>query len=382
MPATLQPDPLPNGTVPLISGASSIAADGIFRDAGSLQDFAYGPGSEFESVIEVSHSCKGSCVDSDLSTGMAGASAIARDAITSEADSLRDLADGLGTEFERAIDVLLACKGRVVVSGMGKSGLVGRKLAATLSSTGTPSFFLHPAEAMHGDLGAIRASDVLLLISNSGETEEILRLLPSIRSFGNTIIAITSEQSSTLSGNADVALVLPFRSEICPNNLAPTTSTLLTMALGDGIAVALMKKRDFKPVDFARFHPGGSLGRMLLTKVQDEMHKLVPTVPPHTRLDDVIISMTQGRLGLVVVTEQGALRGIFTDGDLRRALLAGRNALELPVSKFMTGNPVTIERGASLGLAQALMQEHSISSLVVVDDAGAVCGVLDLLSSR
>ncbi len=311
-----------------------------------------------------------------------GASSIARAAITSEADSLYDLADGLGNDFERAIDILLACKGRVVVSGMGKSGLVGRKLAATLSSTGTPSFFLHPAEALHGDLGAIRASDVLLLISNSGETEEVMRILPSIRNFGNTIIAITSVRTSTLAGNADVALLLPFRNEICPNNLAPTTSTLLTMALGDAIAVALMKKRDFKPVDFARFHPGGSLGRMLLAKVEDEMHKLVPTAPPHATLDDVIVSMTQGRLGLVVVTEQGVLRGIFTDGDLRRALLAGNDALERPVSDFMTANPVMVSPGMALGAAQALMQEHSISSLVVVDDAGGVCGVLDLLSSR
>jgi len=317
-----------------------------------------------------------------LSPASANASAIASDAIRREADSLHELAHGLGEEFELAVDLVYACKGRVVVSGMGKSGLVGRKLAATLSSTGTPSFFLHPGEALHGDLGAIRVSDVVILISNSGETEEILRILPSIRRFGNKIVVITARPDSTLASKSDVALVLPFRHEVCPNNLAPTTSTVLTMALGDGLAVALMKRRDFKPLDFARFHPGGSLGRMLLSTAEDEMHQNVPAVSPGATIDDVIVSMTQGRLGLVVVSEEGLLQGIFTDGDLRRALLCGSQVLDRPVRDFMTRNPVVVGRETPLDAARKLMHERSISSLIVMDDDDLVCGVLDLHASR
>ncbi len=186
--------------------------------------------------------------------------AYGREALSSQANALRDLANDLGTEFDDAIALILTCQGRVVVSGMGKSGLVGRKLAATLSSTGTPSFFLHPAEALHGDLGAITPRDVVILISNSGETDEIVRLLPSLVSFGNPMIAITTTRNTTLSRSAQVALVMPFDKEVCPNNLAPTTSTLLTMALGDAMAVSLMRLRGFRPLDFARFHPGGSSG--------------------------------------------------------------------------------------------------------------------------
>lgn len=308
--------------------------------------------------------------------------AYGRDALSSQANALRDLANDLGTEFDDAIALILNCQGRVIVSGMGKSGLVGRKLAATLSSTGTPSFFLHPAEALHGDLGAITPRDVLILISNSGETDEIVRLLPSLISFGNPMIAITTARNTTLSRSAHVALVMPFDKEVCPNNLAPTTSTLLTMALGDAMAVSLMRLRDFRPLDFARFHPGGSLGRKLLTRTCEVMHRRVPTVSPQTSVREAIAVMTSGRLGLTVVVGNGKLCGIFTDGDLRRAIERDTQALSHHVEAFMTPDPVTVQADCLVSAAEEMMHCHSIHALVVTDANTNVVGILDILDGE
>lgn len=277
--------------------------------------------------------------------------------------------------------MILRCRGRLIVSGMGKSGLIGRKMAATFSSTGTPSYFLHPAEALHGDLGVIRHDDVVMLISNSGETEEILRLLPSLQDFGNAIIGISGNSNSTLARHSTVFLHLPMEREVCPNNLAPTTSTLLTLALGDALAVALIQLRGFKPLDFARFHPGGSLGRKLLTRVADVMHKRVPTVHPCAPLQDAINSMTTGRLGLTVVMDGELLAGIFTDGDLRRAIAKDPAALSQPVSHFMTANPITVTAGTRLSDAEVLMRDGNIRALIVLDDDGQVAGVLDIFDN-
>ena len=306
----------------------------------------------------------------------------ARAVLTRQADAVSELAAGLDKAFVRAVQVILNSRGRVVVSGMGKSGLVGRKLAATLSSSGTPTYFLHPAEALHGDLGTICPDDVIILISNSGETEELLRLLPSLQDFGNPVIAMTTNGASTLARHATVALVMPFEREVCPNNLAPTTSTLITMALGDTIAVALMEARNFKPHDFARFHPGGSLGRRLLRRVRDAMHENVPRVEADTALHDAITAMTVGRLGLVVIETRGELQGLFTDGDLRRALAEGGDVLDAPVSRFMTRQPLSIVPEARLADALATMVERSVRALVVMDTESKVIGVLDILSAE
>lgn len=309
------------------------------------------------------------------------AEAMCREVIEEQAGALEALADSLGQEVDTAIDLILRCRGRVIISGMGKSGLVGRKMAATFSSTGTPSYFLHPGEALHGDLGVIRHDDIVVLISNSGETEEILRLLPSLQDFGNAIIGISSRKGSTLAKHSTVFVHLPMEREVCPNNLAPTTSTLLTMALGDALAVTLIKRRGFKPLDFARFHPGGSLGRKLLTRVRDVMHKRVPVVAPDALLRDVIGAMTGGRLGLTVIVNNGELAGIFTDGDLRRAIERDATALTQPVSRFMTASPLTIESEARLSDAEDLMRERNVRALVVVDADGQVAGVLDIFDN-
>ena len=304
---------------------------------------------------------------------------IARQVIVQQAAALEQLARSLDDAFDQAVDLLLGCKGRVIVCGMGKSGLVGRKMSATFASTGTPSFFLHPGEALHGDLGKIMPGDVIILISNSGETEEVLRLLPSLQDFGNDTIAITNAPASTLARYARITLPLHVEREACPNNLAPTTSTLATMALGDALAVALITARDFQPQDFARYHPGGSLGRRLLTRVADVMHKDLPIVAPDTPMAQVIEVMTEKRLGLAIVLEEGRLAGILTDGDLRRAMRRVRQVLDYPAREFMTPNPVTIAPGSRMTEAEQLMHERSIRALVVVE-AGVVLGVVDIFN--
>lgn len=303
---------------------------------------------------------------------------IARDALRSQGNSILHLAASVDASFERAAELIYTCRGRVIISGMGKSGLVGRKIAATFSSTGTPSYFLHPGEALHGDLGAIQPDDLVILISNSGETEEVLRLLPSLEDFGNRIISITGKAESTLATHSTVALILPDDREVCPNDLAPTTSTLVTMALGDALAVALITLRDFKPVDFARYHPGGSLGRRLLTRVANVMHTRVPFVAVAAPLYEAIDVMTKGRLGMAVVLDGERLAGVLTDGDLRRAMLADRQALDQPVDRFMSRSPITVRPEARLAEAEDLMRARNVHALVVQDESGAVVGLLDI----
>ncbi|ADZ92592.1 KpsF/GutQ family sugar-phosphate isomerase [Marinomonas mediterranea] len=304
----------------------------------------------------------------------------ARTTLDTQANALTGLSQRLSNEFSQAVKMILATSGRVIVCGMGKSGLIGKKIAATLASTGTPSFFLHPGEAFHGDLGMIQKEDLVLLISYSGETEEVIRLLPSLSNFGNPLIAIAGNPSSTLATHSQCFLNIAVDREACPNNLAPTTSTTLTAAIGDALAVALMECRDFQPQDFARFHPGGSLGRKLLTRVKDLMHKdNLPTCAPSMPLSDAISVMTTGRMGVVLIEDEKRIVGIFTDGDLRRALLTkGGDIMSKSMAELMTANPKTIHESVMIVEAEERMINEKITLLVVVDDSDSVVGLLEI----
>ena len=302
---------------------------------------------------------------------------IAISALAAQSAAVQSLIARIDEKFNATVQVILASKGRLVVSGMGKSGLVGQKIAATLASTGTPSFFLHPGEALHGDLGMIVPGDIVLLISNSGETDEVLRLLPALAYFGNTLIAMTGISDSPLAKAANHVLDIAVEREICPLNLAPTTSTLVTMAMGDALAVALMDARGFEPQDFARFHPGGRLGKRLLTRVIDVMRRDLPLIHPTATLREAMLAMTAGRLGLAIVAQAGQLKGILTDGDLRRSFSEKNAQLDDPVTHFMSPNPMTIGSQSMWFEAESLMLERKIKSLVVVDDASIV-GVVDI----
>ncbi|MFJ7884030.1 SIS domain-containing protein [Pseudomonas sp. NPDC096917] len=304
--------------------------------------------------------------------------AIAKEALIAQAQAVTQMADRLNGEFQSAVELLLGCQGRTVVCGMGKSGLIGQKMVATFASTGTPSFFLHPAEAFHGDLGMLKPIDVLILISYSGETEELIKLIPSLKSFGNKIIAMTGNGKSTLAKHADIWLDISVEREVCPNNLAPTTSTLATMAMGDALAVAIIEAIQFKPMDFARYHPGGSLGRKLLTRVSDVMHSPAPIVSPATSFHDCLLVMTQSRMGLTVVMDQGVLVGIVTDGDLRRALLQNQGVIGSTVDQFMTRNPHTIREESQLCEAETYMIDNKIRALAVTNHANDVVGVVEI----
>jgi arabinose-5-phosphate isomerase len=281
-------------------------------------------------------------------------------------------------QYKLALSLMLQCKGHVIICGMGKSGHVGRKMSATLASTGTPSFFVHPAEAFHGDLGMITCDDVVILISNSGETDEILKLIPSLKNFGNRTIAITGGLQSTLAKNADAVLEIRMQNESCPNNLAPTTSTTLTMAIGDALASALMNKRHFMPNDFARFHPGGSLGRRLLTRLKDVMSQRITKVTPDSPLKEVIVDMTQDQHGIALVMKEDKLIGVITDGDLRRGMT--RNDFDLNTFKakdIMTQSPITASQHFMLIDAEEIMRKHQIKQLLVVNDFNIPVGVVD-----
>ena len=275
-------------------------------------------------------------------------------------------------QYAVALKMMLECKGHVILSGMGKSGHVGRKMSATMASTGTPSFFIHPAEAFHGDLGMITPYDLLILISASGETDEILKLIPSLKNFGNRIVAITNNGQSTLAKHADAVLELHMASEACPNNLAPTTSTTLTMAIGDALAIALMEKRHFRSDDFARYHPGGSLGRRLLTRVSDVMSDQVPTIDASADFKQVIQAISGGCQGMVAVTEQNRLVGIITDGDLRRFMEKTENFLQTTAVSMMTRQPLTISPAMMVTEAEAIMQKRRVSSLLVTENDNIV----------
>ena len=303
-----------------------------------------------------------------------------QDTFLQQADTLRTLSSDFDrAQYRRALGLMLACRGHVIVCGMGKSGHVGRKMAATLASTGTPSFFLHPAEAFHGDLGMITPDDVVILISNSGETDEVLKLIPSLKSFGNPIVALTGGMESTLAKNADAVLEIRIKSEACPNNLAPTTSTTVTIAIGDALAIALVKKRQFKPLDFARFHPGGSLGRRLLTRVKDVMSKELTCVTANTSLREVIVAMTQARHGIAVVSDSGQMMlWVITDGDLRRAMMRSDFDLDkIVAADVMTTNPVTLPENAMLADAENLMREKHIKHVVIIDATNRPCGIVE-----
>ncbi|MBX2881880.1 MAG: KpsF/GutQ family sugar-phosphate isomerase [Granulosicoccus sp.] len=311
---------------------------------------------------------------------------IAVESLTIQGSALSNVAANLNEQFDDAIALVLACKGRIIVSGMGKSGIVGKKIAATLASTGTPSFYVHPGEALHGDLGMITADDVMLLISYSGETEEVMKLMPSLKYFGNRIIAMVGQPESTIGTQADVELRVDIEREVCPNNLAPTTSALAIMALGDAMAVCLIKARDFKPADFAQFHPGGMLGRRLLSRVGDVMiSENLPIIGPDETVREAIFCMTSGRLGLAIIVHENRLLGILTDGDLRRALIMDPLMMNKSVREFMTPVPVTISANAMVSDAELLMRKYKIRALVVTDvregHEDEVCGLLEIFAN-
>jgi len=305
----------------------------------------------------------------------------AKRVIRIEAEALNSLADSIDAEFERAVGLILACRGRVVVTGMGKSGLIGQKIASTLASTGTPAFFLHPAEGVHGDLGMIMKGDVVIAISNSGETEEVLRILPVIKRLGPHLITIAGNPASTLARSGDVFLPVAIREEACPLGLAPTASTTATLALGDALAVALLVERGFREEDFALFHPGGALGKKLLLRVEDLMHTgtAVPVVGSGVLMRDALFEITAKGLGITgVVDEGGSLLGIITDGDLRRALERGVDILSVSAGTMMTRNPKRIAATELAAAALKMMEDFAITSLFVVDGQGRPVGVIHL----
>jgi arabinose-5-phosphate isomerase len=304
---------------------------------------------------------------------------LSREVISAEITALEEMRSRIDENFNTAIKMVMSSRGRLVVVGMGKSGIVGSKIAATLASTGTTSFFVHPAEAFHGDLGMIHADDVALMISNSGETEEVIRLLPFLKYQGNKIIAMTGRLDSTLAKNADAVLDVSVEREACNNNLAPTSSTTVTLVMGDALAVVLSTLKNFQPEDFARFHPGGSLGRRLLTKVADVMHKdHLPICGPGAPLREVVGVITRCKLGVALVMDAGRMRGIITDGDLRKAFETSDNPLNLCACDFMTEHPYTIRADANLAEAEKMMKEMTKRVLVVVDAQAHPVGVLQI----
>lgn len=306
---------------------------------------------------------------------------VAKKVIAIEREALALLAQRLDDKFEKACDILVNSKGRVVVLGMGKPGFIAQKISATLSSTGTPSFFLHPAEALHGDLGRVTKDDVLLALSNSGKTEEIIKLLPAVKKIGAKLISMTGDLKSPLARHADVTLDVGVKKEACPMNLAPTASTTAMLAMGDAIAVALLKRKKFEAKDFAFYHPGGNLGKRLLLKVSDIMRKgkANPVVSESTKLKDVLYSITQARAGSATVKDRkGKLAGIFTDGDLRRHLRSGEDILARPVRELMTKHPIAIREDRLVAEALAVLSVRKIDEVPVVDKMSRPVGLLDV----
>jgi arabinose-5-phosphate isomerase len=298
-----------------------------------------------------------------------------------EARAVQALVQRLDGGFTQAVDLLYQCKGKVVVSGMGKSGLIGQKIAATMASTGTPSFFLHPAEGLHGDLGMLARRDVLIAISNSGETQEILQLLPFMERMGIPVVAIVGRMSSTLAKNSTVALDVSVAEEACPMGLAPTASTTATLAMGDALAVALLEKRGFKEQDFAQFHPGGTLGRRLLVKVRDLMHsgQDVPQVEEMVLASVAILEMSAKKLGMTTVVDRaGALLGVITDGDLRRFVQQGGDFSKINAGSLASRRPKLIGPDELAAKAVEMMERFSITTLVVADSAKRIVGVVHL----
>lgn len=299
-----------------------------------------------------------------------------------EAEAVLALADRIDEVFMRAIEIMYTCKGKIVVTGMGKSGLVGKKIAATLASTGTPAFYLNPAEGSHGDIGVITKNDVVLALSYSGETDELIRILPTIKRMDIQIIALTGNPGSTLSKASDVTLDVSVKEEACPMGLAPTASTTAALAMGDAVAITLLGKKGFTEEDFAFFHPGGSLGRKLLLIVEDLMHSgnYIPAVSEDTLMKDAIIEISSKRLGMTAVIDSASmLKGVITDGDLRRGLEKwGEGFFSLKAGDVMTFRPRTITRNMLAAKAVAVMEKYSITCLMVVDEDDKVDGIIHL----
>jgi len=306
---------------------------------------------------------------------------LARRTLDIEAEAVRALTPRLDDGFVRAVEILLACHGRVVLSGMGKSGHIGGKIAATLASTGTPAFFMHPAEASHGDLGMITGEDAVIALSNSGESPELIAIVPLIKRRGAKLIAMTGRPGSTLARQADIHLDAGVEQEACPHNLAPTASTTAALALGDALAVAALYARGFTAEDFARTHPGGALGRKLLVRVKDLMHqgKDLPVVLAGTSFKDALLEMTRKGLGMTAVTDaQGTLLGIFTDGDLRRCLDRGLDFASARIDDVMNPTPKTISEDALAAEAVHYMEERKINGLLAMDASGRLSGALNM----
>lgn len=305
---------------------------------------------------------------------------IAKKVLKTEAEAVSDLVGKLNSEFGRAIDVIYGSRGKVVVTGMGKSGLVGKKIAATLASTGTPAFFLHPAEASHGDLGMVTSDDVIIAITNSGETDELVQLIPFLKRFNVTLIALTGNQSSTVSKAADVTLDVSVKEEACPLGIVPTASTTAALAMGDAIAVALLVKRGFKEEDFACFHPRGSIGKKLFIKVRDLMHtgSALPLISPVTSMTEAVMEISSKRLGIaVIIAADRAILGIITDGDVRRGIEKwGKNFFDMTADAVMTRNPKMISGEELAAKALSIMEHNSITVLLVPDEKERISGVV------
>jgi arabinose-5-phosphate isomerase len=306
----------------------------------------------------------------------------AKDILRIEAEAVKSLIDRVNETFVKAIEIIYSCTGKVVVTGMGKSGLIGKKIAATLASTGTPALFLDPAEGIHGDIGMVTKDDVILIISNSGETEEIVKLLPSLKRLDIKIIALTGNPRSTLAKASDVILDVSVKEEACPMGLTPTASTTAALAMGDALAITLLNKRGFTEEDFAFFHPGGTLGKKLLIKVKDLMHtgNAIPLVSEDTLMTEAILEMSSKRLGhTIVVDGQDKITGIISDGDLRRGIQKwGERFFKLTAGEVMTRNPKTISEEDLAAKALTVMETHSITSLVVPDNEGKPKGIIHL----
>ena len=305
---------------------------------------------------------------------------IAREALQIEADALLRIKRDLGDDFLRAVETILACKGKVIMTGMGKSGLVAKKIAATLASTGTPSFYLHPGEAFHGDLGMISSEDIVLALSYSGETDEVLKIVPFLHENGNTLISMTGNGESSLAKNSNIHLDVAVEREACILHLAPTSSTTAQLALGDALACALMKLRNFSSMDFARLHPGGSLGRRLLMTVGNVMRKHdLPVVDEQTSASEMIHAISKGGLGLIVVQQGEEILGIVTDGDIRRAMESRQAAFfDIHPMDIASRSPKCIAPTEKLIEAEKMMTEHKVNSLLVVDDAKRLVGVIQI----
>lgn len=305
----------------------------------------------------------------------------AKEVLKIESESIKRLSSRINKDFEKAVKLIFASKGRVVVTGMGKAGIIGQKISATLSSTGTPSLWLHAVEAIHGDLGRVRKDDVVIAISNSGETEEIVRLIPYIKKIGSNLIAMTGNIRSSLAKNSNATLDVSIKEEACPLRLAPMASTTTMLAMGDALCAALMDKRGFKKSDFAFLHPGGNLGKKLLLKVEDIMRKgdANPIVREHHRVKDVLLAITAARAGsATVVDEKRRLKGIFTDGDLRRHLEEDPDLSKRKVKDVMTKRPKALKKGCLAVEALRLLQEYKIDEIPIVDENGCAIGVVDV----